>query len=269
MESKKLNIQYIPVEFIKPNPYQPRTKFAKGALEDLANSIKEYGVLQPINVRKFNENSYELISGERRLRASKLAGLTEIPAIISEVIEVDSAVMALIENIQRENLNYIEEAESYNQLMSRHNLTQDQIAQKVGKNQSTVANKLRLLRLNHDVRRELLENNLSERHARALLRLPEEDLQKEALQAIISKKLNVKKSEDLIEKIRDDVLNNNHEEKFTKSSRSRIKSFINMRIYLNTIKNAYNEILKTGIQADYKEKDMGDKIEIKITLNKK
>ena len=105
MESKKLNIQYIPVEFIKPNPYQPRTKFAKGALEDLANSIKEYGVLQPINVRKFNENSYELISGERRLRASKLAGLTEIPAIISEVIEVDSAVMALIENIQRENLN--------------------------------------------------------------------------------------------------------------------------------------------------------------------
>lgn len=269
MEKGKMTIEYIPIEYIRPNPYQPRTKFSQSALDDLANSIKEYGVLQPINVRKFSENSYELISGERRLRASKIAGLIEIPALVNEVVELDSALMALIENIQRENLNFIEEAESYNQLISIHNITQEQIARKVGKNQSTVANKLRLLRLNADVRKELLDNNLSERHARALLRLPEEDLQKEALKSIVSKKLNVKKSEELIEKIRDKILINNHDEKITKESRARLKSFINMRIYLNTIKNAFAEIEKTGIKATYQEKDLQDKIEIKIILNKK
>ncbi|MPW25308.1 nucleoid occlusion protein [Alkalibaculum sp. M08DMB] len=269
MENIKMRIEYIPIEYIRPNPYQPRTKFSTSALEELTQSIKEYGVLQPINVRKFSDNSYELIAGERRLRASKMAGLLEIPALINEVVEVDSAIMALIENIQRENLNYIEEAESYNQLMTLHNLTQEQIAKKVGKNQSTVANKLRLLRLHKDVRREVLDNNLSERHARALLRLPDEVLQKEALDSIVKKKLNVKKSEELIEKIRDKVLINNYEEKITKNSRARIKSFINMKIYLNTIKSAFNEVLKTGIKASYQEKDLGDYIEVKIILNKK
>src|SRR5699024_5027173 len=125
-------------------------------------------------------------------------------------------------------------------------------------------NKLRLLRLDDDVRKQLLDNGLSERHARALLRLPEEELQKEALKTIISKKLNVKKSEDLIEKIRDSELINNHDEKLTKESRARVKSFINMRIYLNTIKKAYDDILKTGVEATYNEKDLGDKVEVKI-----
>lgn len=269
MKNSKMRIEYIPVEYIKPNPYQPRSSFSRAALEELSNSIKQYGVLQPISIRKFNDNSYELISGERRLRASKMAGLLEIPAIVSEVVESDSAVMALIENIQRENLNFIEEAESYSQLMTIHHLTQEQIAKKVGKSQSTIANKLRLLRLDVEVRRSLLENNLSERHARALLRLPEGELQQEALNSIISKKLNVKKTEDLIEKIRDKVLLNNHQENITKESRARIKSFINMKIYLNTIKNAFNEILKTGIEATYDQKELDDKIVIKIVLNKK
>lgn len=269
MEGKKLEVEYIPIKFIRPNPYQPRNRFTNSSLEELAESIKSYGVLQPISVRKFNDESYELIAGERRLRASKLAGLETIPALVKEVMDSDSAMIALIENIQRENLNYLEEAESYHQLLQLHNLTQEQIAAKVGKTQSTIANKLRLLRLHTDVRKILLDNELSERHARALLRLPEEELQKEALNKIVAKKLNVKKSEDLIENIREKELINNHSEKLTKESRARVKSFINMRIYLNTIKNAYNEISKTGIDATYTENDMGDSIEIKIKIRKK
>ncbi|MFZ7119736.1 MAG: nucleoid occlusion protein [Eubacteriaceae bacterium] len=268
MEDNIMKVEYIPIEFVKPNPYQPRTKFSNTSLEELAQSIKEYGVLQPINVRKFSDTTYELISGERRLRASKIAGLTKIPAVVNKVEESDSAMIALIENIQRENLNFIEEAESYSQLINLHSLTQEQIAKKIGKNQSTIANKLRLLRLNDDVRKTLLENDLSERHARALLRLPEEELQKEALNNIVKKKLNVKNSEQLIENIREKVLINNHDEKLTKESRARVKSFINMRIYLNTIKNAFSEILKTGIKATYSEKDMDEYIEVKIKIMK-
>lgn len=268
MQEKKVVVEYIPVEFIKPNPYQPRSRFSNTSLEELAASIEAYGVLQPITVRKFNDNSYELIAGERRLRASIIAKIPKIPAIVKEIVDSDSAIIALIENIQRENLNYLEEAESYQQLMGIHDLTQEQIAQKVGKTQSTIANKLRLLRLDDEVKRVVIDNDLSERHARALLRLPEKELQKLALDKIVQKKLNVKKAEELIENIRDKELINNHEEKLTKESRARVKSFINMRIYLNTIKNAYNEILKTGIAATYAENDSDDFIEIKIKIKK-
>ncbi|MFZ7133498.1 MAG: nucleoid occlusion protein [Eubacteriales bacterium] len=269
MEEKRVEVEYIPVEYIKPNPYQPRSRFTNSSLEELAASIKAYGVLQPITVKKSNDHSYELIAGERRLRASKLLGLKSIPAIVKEIIDSDSAMIALIENIQRENLNFLEEAESYQQLIFHHKLTQEQIAQKVGKTQSTIANKLRLLRLDKDIRKTLIDSDLSERHARALLRLPDEELQREALNKVISKKLNVKKTEDLIENIREKELINNHNEKLTKESRARVKSFINIKIYLNTIKNAFNEVIKTGINATYSEKDIGDAIEIKIKIQKK
>lgn len=271
MENKTtLNeIQYIPLEYVKPNPYQPRTHFNESALQELAISIENYGVLQPINVRKFSETSYELIAGERRLRAAKLANLTKIPAIISEIADIDSAMLALIENLQRENLNFIEEAESFEQLIKFHGLTQEQIAKKIGKNQSTVANKLRLLKLKDNVKEIVVSNKLSERHARALLRLPEDELQIEALNKIIEKKLNVKKSEELIEKIRNEVLINNHDEKLKKTSRARIKSFINLRIYTNTLKNAFSEIKKTGIDATYEEKDYQDYLEVKVRIPKK
>ncbi|SHE39718.1 nucleoid occlusion protein [Alkalibacter saccharofermentans] len=266
--SDGMKIQYVDIDCIRPNPYQPRTRFSNASLEELAISIKSYGVLQPISVRKFSEKNYELIAGERRLRASKLAGLKEIPVIVSDIVDVDSATIALIENIQREDLDFIEEAESYQQLISLHGMTQEQIAKKVGKNQSTIANKLRLLRLNPSVREIIFNNELSERHARALLKIPDEELQLMALKKIISSDLNVKKTEELIEKIRDEILINNFDEPITHEKKARVKSFINMRIYTNTIKKAYEDILKTGIDASYVENDQDEYLEVKIKIKK-
>lgn len=141
------NITYVGIDHIRPNPYQPRKQFNKMALEELCESIKQYGVLQPINVRRLSHGTYEIVAGERRLRAATMAGLMEIPAIIINVDDNDSAVMALIENLQREDLSYMEEAEGYSNLINEHGFTQEELAQKIGKSQSTVANKIRLLKL--------------------------------------------------------------------------------------------------------------------------
>ncbi|MBF7096076.1 nucleoid occlusion protein [Alkalibacter mobilis] len=263
-----MKVEYVPLEYIKPNPYQPRNKFTTTTLEGLAQSIESYGVLQPITVRKFSETNYELIAGERRLRAAKIAGLEKIPVIVTDIVDSDSATIALIENIQRENLDFIEEAESYKQLMELHGLTQEQIAGKVGKTQSTIANKLRLLKLSQPVRDKILSTELTERHARALLKIPDEELQMEALKKIVGHDLNVKKTEELVDGIREKVLTNNYDEKLTPEKKARIKSFINLKIYTNTIKRAYDEILKTGIDASYDEKDMDEYLEVKIKIKK-
>ena len=146
-EESKKDIVYISVDSIRPNPYQPRKRFSKASLDELCESIKQYGVIQPINVRKIGNNHYELVAGERRLRAAIMAGLDKIPAIIIDVNDNDSAILALIENLQREDLNYLEEAEGYNNLIMEHNLTQEELAMRIGKSQSTIANKIRLLRL--------------------------------------------------------------------------------------------------------------------------
>ncbi len=142
MKNIQSEIKYIPIDSIKPNPYQPRKDFNKKALEELSQSIKTYGVIQPISVRKLQDNSYELVAGERRLRASELANLKEIPAIIVDYRDKESAMIALIENLQREDLNFIEEAEGYRNLIEDHGFTQQELAEKIGKSQSTIANKL-------------------------------------------------------------------------------------------------------------------------------
>ncbi|WP_242944237.1 nucleoid occlusion protein [Lutispora thermophila] len=253
----------IPIDSIAPNPYQPRKNFNNLSLDELSESIKSYGVLQPINVRKIGENGYELIAGERRLRAAKLAGMKEIPAIVVEVVEQDSAVIALIENLQREDLNYLDEAEGYYNLIHDHGLTQEELSKKVGKNQSTIANKLRLLRLSTEIKNELLKNNLTERHARALLKLPDEKLQLKAIKTIVKKSLNVKKTEELVEKLLDEIAVTKE-----KPTEKRIKGKINYNIYVNTIKNTYKQILKTGFQMEYDQEDKGDYIEIKIKVPK-
>ena len=165
-ENDLKNICYIDIDSIRPNPYQPRKQFSKGALEELCESIQQYGVIQPVNVRKISSNKYELVAGERRLRAAVMAGLKEIPAIVININDNDSAVLALIENLQREDLNYLEEAEGYSSLINEHGLTQEDLARKIGKSQSTVANKIRLLRLPPLVKKILSDNNLTERHAR-------------------------------------------------------------------------------------------------------
>lgn len=258
------DIKYINVDNIKPNPYQPRKTFSKRALEELAESIKSYGIIQPLSVRNIGQDSFELVAGERRLRASKLAKLKEVPAIIVNLRDQDSAVMALIENLQREDLNFIEESEGYYNLINDHGFTQQELAQKVGKNQSTIANKLRILRLPNEVKKLLLENNLSERHGRALLKLPDEELQLDILNKVIKNDLTVKKTENLIK----DTLEELTKPEETEHKQS-IKSRINFKIYLNTLKNAYNAIKESGVNAEFEQKDKGDFIEVLVKIPKK
>lgn len=263
MKNKDAELKLIPISMIKPNPYQPRKNFNKKSLEELSQSIKSYGVLQPISVREIKAGSYELIAGERRLRATEIAGLDTIPAIVLEFRDSESAFLALIENLQREDLSFIEEAEGYQNLLVDHGFTQQEIANKMGKSQSTIANKLRLLKLPEDIRKSLLENNLSERHARALLKISDNDLKREIVSKIIKNDLNVKKTESLIAGILNDLTAPKEEE-----SQQKIKSMINIRIYLNTIKKAFSAIKDTGIDAEYKEVDKGDYVEVMVRIPK-
>ena len=264
MKNIQPEIKYIPVESIRPNPYQPRKNFNKKSLEELSQSIKSFGLIQPISVRKLNNENYELIAGERRLRASELAELDEIPAIIVEYRDNESAMMALIENLQREDLNFIEEAEGYNNLIVDHDFTQQELAEKMGKSQSTIANKLRLLKLPEEVKKDLLEYNLTERHGRALLKLPDDDLKMEVLGKIIKNELNVSKTEDLVNEILNDLTK---EDK--KDEKQNIRGLISTKIYLNTIKKAYTAIKESGVEAQYLEKDKGEYVEVTIKIPKK
>ena len=196
-----LNIVSIPLDEIQPNIYQPRKDFNDNSLDDLTNSIKSYGVLQPIVVRRSGRSGYEIIAGERRWRACKRAGLKEIPAIIKDARDSDTAILALIENIQREDLNFIEEAEGFRQLIHECGVTQEQLALKLGKSQSTIANKMRILRLSPEILSIISQEKLSERHARSLLRLPDDNLQRQVIKQVVEKGLSVRQTEDLIEQI--------------------------------------------------------------------
>ncbi|MDD2413810.1 MAG: ParB/RepB/Spo0J family partition protein [Eubacteriaceae bacterium] len=261
-------IKEIPVDQIIPNPNQPRKIFKDEKLNELANSIKTFGVIQPIQVRQIDQDLYELVSGERRLRASKMAGKTMIPAMEMKMSDQDSAVLAIVENIQREDLNFFEEAESYRQLMKYYNMTQEQVASLLGKSQSFIANKIRLLKLDDKIILQVKEHQLSERHARALLRIPDQEIQQEVIDQIVKKDLNVKKTEHLVEKIRDEVLTNNYDEKITPEKKARVKSFINAQIYINTIKSALKMVKENKKDAKYKETEKKNSIEITITIPK-
>lgn len=255
------NINYISVDLIFPNLSQPRKYFDEESLEELAKSIKAYGIVQPLSVRKSDGSRYELVAGERRLRAAKKIGMKEVPAIIVDISDEESAAIALLENLQRENLNFLEEAEAYYNLIKNHSYTQEKLAESIGKKQSTIANKIRLLKLNEDVRYIILENNLTERHARALLKLPTVDLQKKVLKVVIKKSLNVKNTEVLIEKELEKINTNKLRKK-----KKKIKGIFSPRVYVNTVKQLFN---KYGLKAEYSSKDLEDKIQITITIPKK
>lgn len=203
---EKEKIYYIPIEDIIPNRFQPRLAFDEKELNELANSIIKYGVIQPIVLRNIGDK-YEIIAGERRYKASCLAGLKKVPAIINNTDDNTSAEIALLENLQRKNLSVIEEAQSYKKLMDR-GFTQEEMASKLGVSQSSIANKMRLLNLPKDVQNALLYNRISERHARSLLSLPDADMQRNLLNKIISEKLTVKQTEEEISAI----LNRNKEQ---------------------------------------------------------
>lgn len=259
-------IKYLPVTAIKPNPYQPRRNFDQRSLEELSQSIKSYGIIQPISVRRLANNSYELVAGERRLRASELADLEKVPVIIVDFRDRESAMMALIENLQREDLNFIEEAEGYNNLVKDHGFTQQDLAEKIGKSQSTIANKVRLLKLPEEIQKTLIENNLTERHGRVLLKLPDDELKYGVLEEVLEKDLNVSNTEAIVEDVLKDLRKENNEEE--KVPKQNIKSLINVRIYLNTLKKAYKAIKKFGIDANYKETDKEDHVEVVIKIPK-
>lgn len=234
----EVQVVKVPTDKIFPNPYQPRKIFEDEALADLAASITQYGVLQPLLVAPAEDGTYLLIAGERRLRASKMAQLTEVPVIVSEYTTQQIAEIALIENLQREDLHFLEEAEGYEQLMSQFHLTQEAMAARVGKKQSTIANKLRLLRLSANVRKIINDAELTERHARALLKIEDEETQLKVLEVVVTKGFSVRQTEDYIEKLT-----------ATKPAEKRKRLVIvnDVRIYLNSIKKIVGSIKDVGI----------------------
>ncbi len=255
--SSEINVIRVPVEKILPNPYQPRKDFEEDALEDLAASISEYGVLQPLLVARGNDDTYLLIAGERRLRASKMAGLADVPVIVSSYTQQQIAEIALIENLQREDLHYLEEAEGYEKLMNQFNLTQEAMAIRVGKKQSTIANKLRLLNLPADIRLSLKEAQLTERHGRALLKLKNKEQQEQILKLIIKNGWNVKQTEDYIAKfLADDEPKN----------KKRLVIVNDVRIYLNSVKKIVNTINEAGIPAQIKQELEGDEVVVTLRI---
>lgn len=271
-ESKK--IENIPIHRIKPNPYQPRKSFSVNGLEELAQSIRQYGVIQPITVRRSGQDNYELIAGERRLRATKLAGFDYIPAIIMNTYEQDSAIMAMIENLQRENLHYLEEAKGYANLIQDHEFTQEELAVKLGKSQSTIANKLRILKLSNEIKDVLIREKLTERHARALLKLPDDESRMQAVKKVIDNKLNVRDTEEIVEYYVQDAVekektrSKNMENTSNKSQKRVFKRTKDIRIFINTIKSAVNLLKNYGMAVQYHQYDKGDNIEIIVTIPK-
>lgn len=247
----------IPNEMIYPNPNQPRKAFNQEELVNLAISIRMNGILQPLTVRQIDKG-YELVAGERRLRASRLAGLISVPCIVVEVNTLKSAIFSLIENLQRQNLNYFEEAVAIDRLMKDFDISQEDAARRLGKAPSTVSNKLRLLALPEKARELLLEKGLSERHARALLRLGEEEVMP-CLEIIIERRLNVSQTENYI----NDILNQR-----LKPKRQTKIMFSDVKIFLNTINNAIDTMNKAGIKADIKREDKEDSYRYIIEIPK-
>lgn len=263
-ERSKTRLETISIEHIKRSPYQPRKSFSKAALIELAGSIKNYGLLQPISVRFISKDNYELIAGERRYRAVRMLGHTQIEAIVHYGKEDESAAMlTMIENLQRENLHFFEEAEGYVLLLKEHGMTQESLAKKLCKNQSTIANKLRLLKLPFQVKLEVKKSGLTERHARALLRLHDEKLQLKMLETIAKKNCSVRETELLVER----ELKKLYDEDPEKTGKLKFL-FSDLRIYINTVKKAVEQIKTAGINADIEITDNGSEVDINISLKK-
>ena len=249
----------LPIHSILPNPNQPRREFDKAALSELMISIAQVGLIQPLTVRREGDG-YELISGERRLRACRSLGMTEVPCIISDSSEERSAYMAVVENIQRRDLHYLDEAECYHNLLHTYDLSQEQLATRLGKSQSFLSNKLRLLRLPKAMRKQIREQNLSERHARALLQLPDEESQWRALDAILKRDLTVKQTEKLISDWK------------AKQGRAPIRVLrlpADCRLFLNSVKTCLERLEESGMQTEMEEQRRSDGFDLVIRVRTK
>ena len=254
------DVRLLPIDEIVPNPFQPRKKFNEAALADLAASIGEFGIIQPLVVRQL-ETGFELVAGERRLRASKLAGLKEVPVVIKMLTDKETAEIAMIENLQREDLHFMEEAAGFAQLLENFGFTQEELAGRMSKSQSTIANKLRLLKLSETVRQRIFADKITERHARALLRLPSEDLQLQALQIMADKSLNVRETEVLIQKMLDEAAKGKKKKKVIGLVRD-------IRIFINTIDQMASQMKKSGFKVKVQQEQSEDSITIKMVIPK-
>ncbi|HZG14973.1 MAG TPA: nucleoid occlusion protein [Candidatus Bathyarchaeia archaeon] len=258
-------IRQIPIDQIVPNPYQPRTVFDDEKIEELCQTIRTHGLIQPIVVRVRN-NQYELIAGERRLRATKKLGMEKIPAIVKEFNDTQTASIALIENLQREGLTAIEEAVAYQKLIDLHNLTQESLAQRLGKGQSTIANKLRLLHLPQLVQDALLSRTITERHARALIPLKDASLQERTLQEIVEREWNVKQTETRVKQLLE-VAEKQPEDK---ENRPKWKAFSrDARIAINTVRQSIDMVMQTGLPVETDEEDTEEFYQFTIRIPKR
>ncbi|GAB2537061.1 nucleoid occlusion protein [Gracilibacillus alcaliphilus] len=263
LEKLQDEVIYIETDNIVPNRYQPRSIFDEEKINELAQTLHTHGLIQPIVVRKAEneEATYEIIAGERRWRAAKSLEWDKVPAIIREMTDKETASVALIENLQREELTVIEEAAAYEKLIEMHNLTQEALAQRLGKSQSTIANKMRLLKLPEEVKEAILKKTITERHARALIALKNEEQQLKILLQIIEKELNVKQTEALIERQLADKKT---------PKKPRLKGINkDMRIAMNTIRQSLNMVSDTGIDLETNEQEHDDYYQITIKIPKK
>jgi len=259
----------LPIDQIVPNRFQPRTIFDDEKIEELSRTIHTHGVIQPIVVRSTANNQYEIIAGERRYRAMKKLQWTEVPAIVRNLTDKETASIALIENLQREELTAIEEAVAYQKLLELHELTQEALAQRLGKGQSTVANKLRLLKLPEEVQQAILKRQISERHARALIAIKDPTLQLDILQQSIEHDWNVRQLEEHIHALLHPEAVEQEEEMPKKVKPKRKAISKDVRIALNTIKQSLSMVTKSGITVKTEEEDTEEYYQIIVKIPKK
>lgn len=268
---KNKQIQDLALDKIEPNQYQPRHQFSEESINELAQTLDKEGLLQPIVVRE-SDNGYEIIAGERRYRAAQSLGWETIPAIVKEMDDDQAASLAVIENLQRENLNPIDEAQAYKNLMKLNDLTQTALAKEMGKSQSYVANKLRLLKLTSKVQASLIDGNISARHGRALVGL-DEKTQEKVLSEVLAKGLNVKETEAIVKDV--DGYFNPKTKKVKKQGKSESKKRVvnkmpkDLKVQINTIKRAVKLAEESGIEVKVKENNNPDDYRITIEMKRK
>ncbi len=246
----------LPVEALQPNPGQPRKQFGREELEELAESIRQHGVLNPLTVREEGPGRYQLVAGERRLRAAKLAGLRTVPCLALEVDGQGSALLALVENLQRRDLDFLEEARGMARLMEEYGLRQEEVARRLGKSQSAVANKLRLLRLEPEILERLCREGLTERHGRALLRLKDPEARREALEHILRHNLNVAAAERYIDRLAAGAA----------PRQRRLFVLKDVRVFLNTLSRGLDVMKQGGIPAELKKQETEDALVLTISI---
>jgi len=253
-------ILYLPLDEIATSPMQPRKKFAAEGLQELSESISRYGILNPLTVRRKGDH-YELVAGERRLRAARLAGLDEVPCIVFDIDMEESGLIALVENLQRRDLDFIEEAEGLERLIRLFGLSQEECARRIGKSQSAVANKLRLLKLPSDVLEGLRDGGLTERHGRALLRLQDAETQRAALSRFLHDNMTVAVAEAYVDRLltKTPPAGETHRTLFVLKD---------VRVFLNTLNHGLEIMKKGGIEADLEKRETEDRLILTVSISK-